>query len=340
MQTAINAAQDGATIVINEGQHLLNSPIRINKPLHLRGQAKTRTVLTHKANISYLGSSGMIHTGRDDRVAVRGMTISDMTLRADRVADPTMRTVGIRVRQNSSDVIIRDIHFEGITSSPVFMIGQNMANIQVINCSANEYYEQFVEAGLQHSRGLLIANNVAKTTKGHPSLGTTEPFPVALTPGYAGNGSGLIDGVWIIGNDFDHRGMTSAERINTAGVQLSSDQQAIGNQFGFKNVHIIGNKFRHQGRGVRLQLFRTSAMPSEPHGFVVIENNDFDPIILGVEPFWIEGRATVNDLILIGRNFVNFQTCGACQPYKITTQATVLKYGNKCQKSGVSYDCN
>jgi hypothetical protein len=341
IQAAIDKAADGAVVTINEGAHLVSSPIRIYKPLHLKGAGKRRTVLTHKVNIGYQGTGGIIHTGKDDGTTVSGITLSEFTLRADRVANPTMRTIGIRVRNGTSDVVIRDMHFDGITSSPVLLIGRFMKNLQVINCRANEYYEQFVEASLQHSSDVLIAGNTAKSTKGHPSLGPVEPFPVALTPGHTGNANGLIDRVWILGNTFDHRGMLDSERTNTAGIQLSQDQASRGYQFGFQNIHIVGNKIFGQARAVRIQLFRTSGMPTSPPSYVTIEGNDMSNHTY--EPISIESSSgvqhTANDFVMIGRN--NIALRGHWNPYVFKTAATVVKYRNSCTNvKSTTQPCN
>lgn len=189
IQKAIDAAADGAVVTINAGQFILATPIRIYKPLHLRGSGKTQTVFTHKVSIGRGGSSGIIHTGKDNPDAtmnVDGITISDMTLRADRAANPDLRTVAIRIRSRTNNVVIRDVHFQDITSSCVLINTWNSKNIAVVNNTAHEYYEQFVEIAAQFTSDILIAGNTVVTTRGHPKLGSTEPFPVAITPGHAG----------------------------------------------------------------------------------------------------------------------------------------------------------
>jgi hypothetical protein len=170
----------------------------------------------------------------------------------------------------------------------------------------------------------------------------TMPFPVMLTPGHAGNHSGIIDRVWIVNNIFDQRAMPAPKKVYTAGVQLSEDQAGKGYQFGFKNTHIVGNKFYGMGWGVVSQLNRTSLMPDEPHSVLNIEDNEFRNMLLGggFQSIRISGRSQPNDLVYIGRNLTDLGNCGGCTVYNITTTATVLKYGNKCLRSGISSDCN
>ena len=59
IQKAIDEAADGAVLTVNAGQFLLATPLRIYKPLHLKGQGKFKTVFTHNVNISYLGNGGL-----------------------------------------------------------------------------------------------------------------------------------------------------------------------------------------------------------------------------------------------------------------------------------------
>jgi Pectate lyase superfamily protein len=274
IQKAIDAATDGSTVTVNTGQFVVASPIRIYKPLHLKGQGKARTVLTHKVDIGYGGGGGIIHIGKDAEV-LNGVTLSDFAIRADRVAQPKLRTTAIRIRNRASNVVIRDMHFEAITSSVILIVSRYSQNIAIINNTVNEYYEQFVEISAQFSSDFLIANNTVITSKGHPDLGATEPFPVALTPGHSGNGGGLLERVWIVNNVFEHRIIDAGQRGNTVGVMLSQDQASLGYQFGFNEIYIIGNKIKNQGRGVRVQLVRTSKMPVDPSAYVTIQGNEF-----------------------------------------------------------------
>jgi hypothetical protein len=341
IQGAINAAPpEGAVINLEEGEHLISSAVIINKPnIHLRGQGRTKTVFTHSVNIGSGGSAGIFWVRRDSTaVLMTGVTISDFTIRADRDLNPTMRTPAIRVASSVENLTIRDMNLEGITSTCILLSGWHIHGVSIVNNFCNEYYEQFVELAIQHSSQILIGDNVSKSTKGHPSLGSTEPFPIAITPGHSGNGSGLVDRVWIVGNTFDHRNMVRTEMVNSLGVMLSEDQASKGYQFGFQNIHVIGNKFFGLGRAVRVQLFRTSAMPAEPHGFVTVENNEIRNMVF--EPFEVSGPATAKDVVIYGRNFIDFDNCGACQPYKLNTLATVMKLRNRCLKAGVTYDCN
>jgi hypothetical protein len=225
--------------------------------LHLRGAGRTQTVLVHKTNINYAGSAGIVFIGCDDKAPLRGVTVSDFTLKADRVANPALRTTAIRVLYGTSDLVIRDMHGEGITSNFIHVGGWHMENIKILNNTGNEYYEQFVEVSLQHSQGVLIAGNTAVTTKGHPALGPTEPFAVMLTPGHSGSASGIIDKVWIVNNDFSHKGISINEQGNSGGVQISEDQASRGYQFGFGRIYDLAESI------LSATNFATKAEPSD-----------------------------------------------------------------------------
>lgn len=271
---------------------------------------------------------------------VDGITISDMTLRADRAANPDLRTVAIRIRSRTNNVVIRDVHFQDITSSCVLINTWNSKNIAIVNNTAHEYYEQFVEIAAQFTSDILIAGNTVVTTRGHPKLGSTEPFPVAITPGHAGNGSGLVERVWIVNNVFDHKMVDWLAAGNTVGVMLSEDQASRGYQFGFNDIYVIGNKMRGQGRGVKVQLFRTALMPTTPSAYIAIEQNEFANMV--TEPIAIQKTgATINDFVLIGRNVTRLRE--SWPAYKLDTTATLVKYRNQCihpSNPTSAYNCN
>jgi hypothetical protein len=149
------------------------------------------------------------------------------------------------------------MHGEGITSNFIHVGGWHMENIKILNNTGNEYYEQFVEVSLQHSQGVLIAGNTAVTTKGHPALGPTEPFAVMLTPGHSGSASGIIDKVWIVNNDFSHKGISINEQGNSGGVQISEDQASRGYQFGFGRIYDLAESI------LSATNFATKAEPSD-----------------------------------------------------------------------------
>lgn len=323
VQTAINGATAGDTIQLNGGTHLISSAMLINRPLHLRGAGMGQTVLVHKAVISFDGSGGMLYVGGMPTV-VSGITISDMSFRGDRIADPAMRIILIRIRSRVDNLTIRDVGFDGCTSSCVVINGWNVTNFKLVGNHANEYYEQFVEVSAGDSYNFVIANNTAVSSKGHPKLGSTEAFPVALTPGHAGGG--FLDRVYIVSNVFDHTKMARAEATNTAGVQISEDRQAQGAKFGFNNVFITGNKMTGLGRGVTIQLFRTPGFVSPP-SYMAIENNEMNAIVL--EPIHIKQQSatTAADFVFIGGNLFT----GSPKPYRIeNTTAVIVKKNNSC----------
>jgi hypothetical protein len=299
-------------------------------------------VFTHRANIGTGGSSGIFHVARDLSEPLPGITLSDFTIRADRAASPSMRTVAIRARNRLEDLTIRDINFEGITSSCILLIGQHNRRINIINNSCREYYEQFVEVAMQHSSDVSIANNVAYTTSGHPGLGATEPFPVAITPGHAGNQNGLIERVRITNNVFEHFMADRGAAGNTVCVMLSEDQASKSYQFAFHDIYMIGNRCHGQGRGFKIQLFRTSRMPVTPSAYIAVEQNEFVHHV--VEPIHIQKTgANPNDVVLIARNLTRLRE--SWPAYKIDAGgATVQKVGNTCihpsKPEGPPYQCN
>jgi hypothetical protein len=85
------------------------------------------------------------------------------------------------------------------------------------------------EIAAQFTSDILIAGNTVVTTRGHPKLGSTEPFPVAITPGHAGNGSGLVERVWIVNNVFDAHGVARRLPVNHFMIALRIRLHAVIN---------------------------------------------------------------------------------------------------------------
>lgn len=323
IRTAIKAATPGDTIRLNAGTHLISSPMLIDKSLNLRGAGMAQTILEHKVEIQFDGGAGMLLVGGMPGV-VSGVTISGLTFRGDRVANPNMRMIMIRIRSRSENVIVDDVGFQNCSSSCVVINGWYVKNVSVLNSRAEEYYEQFVEISGGESHTFRVANNYAASSKGHPKLGTTKPFPVMLTPGHAGGG--FLDRVSIVNNVFDHTKMIRAEAYHTAGVQISEDRQRQGAKFGFNNVFITGNKMMGLARAVTIQLFRTPGFISPP-SYIAIENNEMRKIIL--EPIHIKAHTSTTpaDSVFLGDN----QFFEASKPYKIENlTATILKKNNSC----------
>jgi hypothetical protein len=105
IQAAIDGAASGDIIQLGAGTHIVRSPILINKPLTLRGVSIANTTLVHNINIGLDGSAGMIHIGGLPRI-LSDVTISGLTIRADRAANPKMRTIGIRIRGRSNNITV------------------------------------------------------------------------------------------------------------------------------------------------------------------------------------------------------------------------------------------
>jgi hypothetical protein len=127
--------------------------------------------------------------------------------------------------------------------------------------------------------GIRIERNVVKSTRGHPKLGSTEPFGVAFEP----HTHGEITDVSIVGNSISFDGMNRPELVNTGGVSLSTGEP---HSFVYRQILVKDNVIRTVGVGVRVQTLR-SGRAGGP-GSVVIEGNRIE----GAANYGIRVRAS------------------------------------------------
>jgi len=264
---AIQAAMDaltlsGGTLFIPAGTYLFNNPLVIHKPVHLVGEGAS-TILTHSRDLGTDGAANFIRIGGAAAVT-QNVTLSDFTLQGPTGID--LRTVMIRIVSNVRGVIVRNLLFKNVSSSCVLVTGKSIEKIEISDNRAEEFYEQFVELGSGGISDVRIHHNVAKSTRGHPKLGSTEPFGIAFEPAR----SGEITDVSIVGNQVSFDGMSMTELINTGGVSLSRGRSRAV-PYLYRRISVQDNIIRKVGVGIRVQTLREGIV-SHP-GSVVISRN-------------------------------------------------------------------
>jgi len=302
-QAAVDAVPaSGGTIVVPAGTYLFTNALVIHKPVHLMG-AGPATILTHDRDLSSTGQANFIRIGGAPAVTA-GVTISDLTLRGP--AGKDLRTQMIRITSNVKGVTVRNLHFRNASSSCILIIGKNIENVQISNNQAEEFYEQFVELGSGGVSGVRIERNVVKSTRGHPKLGSTEPFGVAFEPALGGD----ITDISIAGNQISFDGMSKAELINTGGVSLSTGPAT---QFLYRRISVQDNTIQTVGVGIRVQTLRRGSV-AEP-GSVVIARNRIE----GATNYGIHVNAardsTYHDTVSITENIVRGYSAQADNRY-------------------------
>jgi Pectate lyase superfamily protein len=262
---AIQAAMDalplsGGTLFIPAGTYLFNNPLVIHKPVHLVGAGPT-TVLTHNTDLGTHGQANFIRIGGAAAVT-QNVTLSDFTLQGPTGKD--LRTVMIRIVSNVRGVNIRNLLFKYVSSSCILLTGKGIEKIEISDNRAEEFYEQFVEFGSGGISDVRIHRNVAKSTRGHPKLRSTEPFGILFEPA----GSGEISNVSIVGNQVSFDGMSKTELQNTGGVSLGVGR---GEPYLYRGISVQDNIVRTVGVGVRVQTLRAGRVGGP--GSVVITRN-------------------------------------------------------------------
>ena len=290
----------GGTISIPSGTYLFTKPLIIQKPVHLTGAGLT-TILTHAMDLTTDGQANFIRIGGRSAI-IEGVTISELTLQGPQ--QNQLRTPMIRIVSNTRNVKIRDVAFKNVSSTCVLIYGNNIKNIEVSNNRAEEFYEQFVEFGTGGIAGVRIEHNVAKSTRGHPKLGSTQPFGVVFEP----HDSGEITDILISGNTFSFDGMTTRELINTGGISLSTGDP---HSFVYRGVVLKDNVIRTAGVGIRVQTLRSQGV-STP-GSVIIEKNRIE----GSASYGIlvNARGDGHDAVSITENIIRGYSAQAYYQY-------------------------
>jgi hypothetical protein len=247
---AIQAAMDslppsGGTLFIPAGTYLFNNPLIIHKPVHFQGAGPT-TVLTHNVGLGTHGDANFIRIGGAAAVT-QNVTLSDFTLQGPTGKD--LRQTMIRIVSNVSAVNIRNLLFKNVSSTCILVTGKRIEKIEISDNRAEEFYEQFVEFGSGGISDVRIHRNVAKSTRGHPKLGPTEPFGILFEPA----GSGEISNVLIVSNQISFDGMSKSELQNSGGVSLGMGR---GEPYLYHRISVQDNILRTVGVGIRVQTLR------------------------------------------------------------------------------------
>lgn len=240
--------RSGGIIRIPAGTYVFNQPLIIQKPVQLLG-AGPATILSHSGDLGSNGQANFIRIGGAGHVTEK-VIIGDLTMQGPERSK--LRTTMIRIANNVDGVQIRNVGFRHVSSTCVLLFGGNIRNIDVSDNRADEFYEQFVELASGGIRGVRIERNVANSSRGHPNLGSTEPFGVIFEP----KGPGEIADVSIVGNTISFDGMTMSEAINSGGISLSTGGEG-GSAFVYRRVLIKDNLIRSAGTGVRVQTLRS-----------------------------------------------------------------------------------
>jgi hypothetical protein len=260
-QAAVDSLpRSGGTIIVPSGTYVFDNYLVIQKPLHLVG-AGSMTILSHTKDLATNGQANLIRIGGAAAIT-EDVTISDLTIQGPERSQ--LRTPTIRIVSNVRGVKIRNLSFRNVSSTCVLIYGNNIQNIEISDNRADEFYEQFVELASGGITGVRIERNVAKSTRGHPKLGPTEPFGVMFEP----HDPGEITDVSIIGNSVSFDGMSRAELINTGGISLSTGDP---HSFVYRRIFVKDNVIRTVGMGVRVQRLHSGRV-GEP-GSVVIAGN-------------------------------------------------------------------
>jgi hypothetical protein len=180
-----------------------------------------------------------------------------------------LRTPMIRIVSNVKRVKIRNLSFRHASSTCILIYGDSIRDVEISDNRADEFYEQFVELSTGGISGVHIERNVAKSTRGHPDLGSTEPFGIAFEP----HAPGEISDVWIVGNSISFDGMSNAELINTGGISLSTGPAKV---YAYRRISILDNTIRSAGVGIRVQTLSLGGVGES--GSVKIAGNQVEGV--------------------------------------------------------------
>jgi hypothetical protein len=267
----------GGTVVIPNGTYLFNTPLVIQKPVRLVG-AGPSSILTHNRDLGTNGQANFIRIGGAAAIT-SNVILEDFALQGPMGKD--LRTPMIRIVSNVKGVRIRKLVFKDASSNCILLFGKNIQDIEIINNRVDEFYEQFVEFGSGDNSRIRIEGNIVRATRGHPKLGSTEPFGIGFEPKEF---SGEIADVSIIANQISFDGMSMNELRNTGGVQLSTGPAKV---YVYRRISIKDNIIHTVGTGIRVQTLRSGAN-SGPGSVVISGNQIINAANHGIEviPAW------------------------------------------------------
>jgi hypothetical protein len=260
-QAAVNALpHSGGRLLIPAGIYLFSHPLLLQKSVELLG-AGAATILAHSTDLGSNGEANFIRIGGSAAVT-RDVTIRGLTLEGPQRSD--LRTSMIRIANNVKGVRIQDVLFKNISSTCILLYGNNIQNVEISGNRAEEFYEQFVELARGGISNVRIDRNVAKSTRGHPKLGSIEPFGILFEPKMNGD----ITDVKIISNEVSFDGMSRTELVNTGGISLGVGD---GVPYLYRRIIVQNNTIRTVGVGIRVETLRSGAV-SGP-GSVAVRKN-------------------------------------------------------------------
>jgi hypothetical protein len=263
----------GGTIVIPKGTYLFAKPFLIQKPVHLVG-AGPASILTHDADLGTNGQANLIRIGGAAGVTAN-LTLEGFALKGPKGKD--LRTTMIRIVSDVKNLRIRNLFFKDVSSTCILIFGNHIQDVDITDNRADEFYEQFVEFASGNTSNVRIERNVIRSTRGHPKLGSTQPFGVAFEP----KADGEIADVVIVGNQISFDGMNKSELVNTGGIQLSTGPAKT---YLYRHISIQDNVIRAVGVGIRVQ---TLGQHSVEQGSVKIAGNRIE----GAKSYGIEVSA-------------------------------------------------
>src|SRR5262245_35463929 len=176
LTAALAALPDGGTLQLPAGRYLLDSPLVLQRSVTLQG-AGSSTVLYHQRNLATSGAANLLRIGGANALTTN---VRVMDLQLEGPSQSALRTPAIRIAAHTYGVLLTRLHFQDISSSCVLILGPDVQDITIRDNTATEFYEQFVELASGGIRAVLIADNTTRSTRGHPALGATEPFGVAV----------------------------------------------------------------------------------------------------------------------------------------------------------------
>lgn len=283
--SAVEQVPPGGTVLLPDETIVQTSGLKlVTKPLSIIGAGPN-------SNLKHLGNLTIDTSGNAIKVAQQsGVTLANFGIEGNTTQGRNYRTQGVVIANNSQNITLRGLRFKNISANCINLKSYGtlteISNVSIDSCTADNYWEQFVELG-SGLHDIVITRNDIKTHSSNVQIGSILPFGMMLAVERLP--AGEIHNVLFAYNRVDFNRLP--DRRNAHGVQLA---QGRADPWRFNHIEIVGNTFLGCGHAIRYQGMRGAGQPGGTIAYFVnnyAENILWEPV--RIDPGGIEDASDV-----------------------------------------------
>jgi hypothetical protein len=280
---AYNKAAPGDTIRLANETLRQEAQLQITKPIKILGSGPLSKIVWD-ANV--FNTSNPIWVGfGDNNSVVDGTVLADFEIEHIRT-NPASRGLAISVFNGSRNTTIRNIKFTNITSDCVIVRNEGalqpasnpnwkiLDGVNVIGCTANEWYESFFNIHEGSCSNIVVANNNCYTSRAHPDSSVSRPYATIINIEER-KYPGLVENVTIANNTFtsDLGKFNASDWIDSIGLSIRQNDDP---DLRYTRIYVTGNTYSNWNHNC--QVVTINGQPSQLFpgpAFIYILKNTF-----------------------------------------------------------------